>query len=137
MLIEKYSSKDYAARYYSSANKGYMAGPVMIDLLGTQLSASEIELLKHPLVGGIILFARNCVSPEQVMQLCAAVRTQRADILIAVDQEGGRVQRLKQGFLSLPSLGQIGANYLSDHEAALAWAYHTGWLMAAEVLSVG
>ena len=76
----------------------HMIGALMLDIAGTTLTLEDIELLKAPQVGGMILFSRNIESPEQVRTLTDHMRLIRPDILIAVDQEGGRVQRLKTGF---------------------------------------
>ena len=114
-----------------------MIGALMLDIAGTELTQEDIELLKAPQVGGMILFGRNIESPEQVRALTDHMRQIRPDILIAVDQEGGRVQRLKQGFTLLPAMGKFGELYLSQPEKALELAEQCGWLMAAEVLAVG
>lgn len=109
----------------------------MLDIEGIDLTATEIEMLAHPNTGGVILFARNYYSPEQMTSLINAVRASRnGPLLIAVDQEGGRVQRFKQGFSLLPPA----ACYLSSaasEDAAMNTAQTAGWLMAAELLSVG
>jgi beta-N-acetylhexosaminidase len=113
-------------------------GPIILDLIGPELTLEERELLQHPSVGGIILFARNYESPEQITALCQAVRNSReSPLLITVDQEGGRVQRFKKGFLNLPSMGSIGKLYQDSPEEGLRFAHCCGWLMAAEVLAVG
>ena len=70
-------------------------GPLMVDIESTSLSQEDKQVLQHPLVGGIIYFSRNYVSIEQIRQLSQEIRTIRPDMLIAVDQEGGRVQRFK------------------------------------------
>ncbi|OTG79340.1 beta-N-acetylhexosaminidase [Acinetobacter sp. ANC 5054] len=114
-----------------------MIGALMLDIAGTELTQEDIELLKAPQVGGMILFGRNIESPEQVRALTDHMRQIRPDILIAVDQEGGRVQRLKQGFTLLPAMGKFGELYLSEPEKAVELAEQCGWLMAAEVLAVG
>lgn len=114
-----------------------MIGALMLDIAGTTLTLEDIELLKAPQVGGMILFGRNIESPEQVRALTDHMRQIRPDILIAVDQEGGRVQRLKQGFTLLPAMGKFGELYLSEPEKALELADQCGWLMATEVLAVG
>lgn len=85
-----------------------MIGALMFDIEGTSLNKEDIEILTNPQVGGVILFSRNIESPQQVRQLTDHMRQVRPDILIAVDQEGGRVQRLKAGFTRLPAMGQLG-----------------------------
>ncbi len=83
-------------------------GRLMLDIAGPQLSPQEIQLLQNPQVGGLILFARNIESPEQVAALLAEVRAVNEQLLIAVDQEGGRVQRLREGFTRLPPMQLLG-----------------------------
>ena len=114
-----------------------MIGALMLDIAGTELTQEDIELLSAPQVGGVILFARNIQSPAQVRDLTDHMRQVRPDILIAVDQEGGRVQRLKQGFTLLPAMGRFGELYQTEPERALKLAEECGWLMATEVLAVG
>lgn len=114
-----------------------MIGALMLDIAGTTLIQEDIELLGAPQVGGVILFGRNIESPAQVRALTDHMRQVRPDILIAVDQEGGRVQRLKQGFTLLPAMGKFGELYQTDREKALELAEKCGWLMATEVLAVG
>ncbi|WP_313041969.1 beta-N-acetylhexosaminidase [Acinetobacter sp.] len=114
-----------------------MIGALMLDIAGTEITQEDIELLQAPQVGGMILFGRNIESPEQVRALTDHMRQIRPDILIAVDQEGGRVQRLKQGFTLLPAMGKFGEIYLTEPEKAVELAEQCGWLMAAEVLAVG
>lgn len=109
-----------------------MSGSLMLDIAGTWLTAEDRRLLRQPEVGGLILFARNIEHPQQVRELCAAIRAERPDLLLAVDQEGGRVQRLRQGFVRLPSMQALAAA-----PDALRLAGHCGWLMACEVLAVG
>ncbi|TQR71917.1 beta-N-acetylhexosaminidase [Acinetobacter sp. RF14B] len=114
-----------------------MIGALMLDIAGTTLTSEDIQLLTAPQVGGVILFGRNIESPAQVRALTDHMRQVRPDILIAVDQEGGRVQRLKQGFTLLPAMGKFGELYQSDSARALELAEKCGWLMATEVLAVG
>ncbi|ANF81027.1 beta-N-acetylhexosaminidase [Acinetobacter sp. NCu2D-2] len=114
-----------------------MIGALMLDIAGTTLTQEDIELLAAPQVGGVILFGRNIESPAQVRALTNHMRQIRPDILIAVDQEGGRVQRLKQGFTLLPAMGRFGELYQQDQARALDLAEKCGWLMASEVLAVG
>jgi len=113
-------------------------GPLMVDLKGTELEPLEREMLAHPLVGSVILFARNFVDPEQLGYLTAAIHAVRQPALvIAVDQEGGRVQRFRQGFSRLPPLRRIGQEYDLDQRRGLELARSLGWLMAAELRACG
>lgn len=113
-------------------------GPVMLDLEGTELSAEERELLRHPAVGGVILFRRNFVAPEQLVALTTAIReADERPLLIAVDQEGGRVQRFCDGLTRLPAAARFGALYERDARAAVDAARAVGWLMAAELRRLG
>jgi beta-N-acetylhexosaminidase len=104
----------------------------MLDIQGTWLTAEDRRILRQPEVGGLILFARNIEDPRQVRELCASIRAMRPDLLLAVDQEGGRVQRLRNGFVRLPAM-----RALADNNDAEQLAEHCGWLMATEVLAVG
>lgn len=115
-----------------------MIGPVILDLLDKELSPEEKELLQHPLVGGVILFTRNYDSIEQINALCKAIRSARkSPILITVDHEGGRVQRFREGFTQIPSMGKLGDFYQNNPEKALNLAETCGWLLATELLAVG
>jgi beta-N-acetylhexosaminidase len=109
-------------------------GPLMIDLAGTEVSAEERELLRHPLVGGVILFTRNYLDPAQLSALVSAIHAERTPpLIVAVDQEGGRVQRFRPGFSLLPPARRIGHEFDLDARAGLALARAVGWLMAAEL----
>jgi len=113
-------------------------GPVMLDLAGLEISPVERELLRHPAVGGVILFTRNYASADQVAMLVAEIhRLREPRLLVAVDHEGGRVQRFREGFTALPAVRQLGALYDSDRKRAKRLAETHGWLMAAEVRAVG
>lgn len=110
----------------------------MLDLEGLEVTTEEKEILQHPATGGVILFNRNFESAEQVEALVAQIHHSRSpELLIAVDQEGGRVQRFKEGFTRLPPAARFGQSYDHDHKRALTIAQETGWLMAAELRSVG
>lgn len=108
-------------------------GPVMLDLRGPSLSPDEKDKLTHPAAGGLILFSRNYESPEQLTNLVADIRALRPEILIAVDHEGGRVQRFREGFTRLPPAARYREQSNGRPEAAEAMAETAGWLMAAEL----
>lgn len=108
-------------------------GPLMLDVAGCSLDESDRELLAHPVVGGLILFARNFECTEQLDELVRQIRSVRPQILIAVDQEGGRVQRFKNGFTRLPCMRALGNWYDAAPREALIAAFQCGWLMAAEL----
>lgn len=111
-------------------------GPVMLDLEGLTLTEEERDIIQHPLVGGIILFSRNYHSRKQLRALLGDIeQSSKRRLLIAVDQEGGRVQRFRAEFNSLPPLGALGELYDRDPRTAHQIASHIGWLMAAELLS--
>lgn len=112
-------------------------GRLMLDLEGVELTVDELTLLKNPQVGGVILFARNIQTAAQVSQLVGDIRAVSDRILIAVDQEGGRVQRLRQGFTLLPPMQTLGDLIAENRNLGLALARDSGWLMASEVLACG
>lgn len=115
-----------------------MLGPLIVDVAGTSLSAEDRKVLSHPAVGGVILFARNCPDAETVAALSAQIHELRSPrLLVTIDQEGGRVQRLQQGVTRLPAPTRIGALWDTDPRAARALARNAGWLMAAELLALG
>ena len=113
-------------------------GPVMLDIEGQSLSPADRDLLREPAVGGVILFTRNYESADQVADLVAEIRAVRSPpLLIAVDHEGGRVQRFREGFTEIPSMRRIGREYDRDTESGLTFAREAGWLIASELRAVG
>lgn len=113
-------------------------GPIMMDVLGTSLTEEDKELLQHPLVGGLILFTRNFQSTEQITQLVADIRIAAGKpLLIAVDHEGGRVQRFRDGFSTIPAMGSLFDMAGGDLIKAQNLAKQSGALMALEVQACG
>ncbi len=113
-------------------------GPVMLDLVGITITSEEREMLLHPQTGGVILFSRNYESPEQISVLIDKIHNCRSPrLLVAVDHEGGRVQRFRDGFTQIPAAGIIGNIYTKDKQLAMQLAQNCGWLMAAECRAVG
>jgi len=113
-------------------------GPVMLDVLGKSLTAEDEARLRHPLVGGVILFARNYESPEQLCELTAAIRAVRTPpLLIAVDHEGGRVQRFRDGFTKIPPMRELGAIWDKHPKQARHLAQQVGYVLAAELRACG
>ena len=111
---------------------------LIIGLSGLELSDGEREQLAAPQVVGVTLFKRNFVSREQVTALIEDIRRVRGDeFLVCVDQEGGRVQRFREGFTELPALARIGALYQTDPQHALARAEEHAWVMASEMRAIG
>jgi len=125
--------------YGTDSNPNAMSlGPVMLDLQGTTPGAEEIERLLHPGAGGVILFRRNYESPEQLSALVASIhRLREPRLLVAVDHEGGRVQRFRDGFTVLPAARRLGEVYDLDRKRGLHLAELAGWVMAAELRSAG
>jgi beta-N-acetylhexosaminidase len=113
-------------------------GPLMVDIAGKALAAEDREVLRHPLVGSVILFTRNYGDPEQLAALVREIRALRSpSLLVAVDHEGGRVQRFRAGFSVLPPARRIGLEYDADPKQGTAMAQHLAWLLAAELRAVG
>ena len=123
--------------------------PLIIDIAGTELSAIDRQRLAHPLVGGMILFARNWANRSQLLQLCADIKAVREDLLICVDHEGGRVQRFKtDGFTHLPPMARLGQMWQDDGKGskqregsgalrAMNAATAAGYVLAAELRACG
>ena len=113
-------------------------GPLMIDIAGTELTNLDRERLCHPLVGGIILFSRNYADPAQLTALTAAIHELRSPaLLIAVDHEGGRVQRFRDGFTRLPPMAALGRLWDSDAAKGCEAARQVGYVLAAELRARG
>ena len=110
---------------------------LIIGIEGTQLRPAESDWIRAPQVSGVILFKRNFESREQVTELIAAIRAARDEpLLVCVDQEGGPVQRFRQGFTRLPALARIGEIYARDPRLALELAGEHAWLMASEMRAI-
>jgi beta-N-acetylhexosaminidase len=110
----------------------------MVGISGLSLTQEEREILKHPLIGGVILFTRNYEEPGQLQSLVETIhRLKGSPLLVAVDHEGGRVQRFRDGFVSLPPMRQLGRLYDKDAKKAKHFSQLIGWLMAAELRAVG
>lgn len=111
---------------------------LVIGVAGTELNAQERDWLQHDACAGVILFKRNFASKAQVAELSAAIRAAAPrPQLICVDQEGGRVQRFREGYSALPALENFGRLYAEDPVAALERAHEHAWLMASEILASG
>ena len=112
-------------------------GRLMLDLKGVSLDRDERLQLQNPQVGGVILFSRNIQSRDQICDLVAEIRACSKSLLVAVDQEGGRVQRLREGFTAIPSMQAIGNLIVRSPEEGLGLSKDLGWLMASEVIACG
>lgn len=108
--------------------------PVVLDIAGTTLTKADKQRLRHPLTGGLILFARNFEGRDQLTQLCRKIKKARPDVLIAVDHEGGRVQRFKtDGFTHLPPMRALGRLWDSDDPAAASLTHSSASLAPTPV----
>lgn len=92
---------------------------VVADIEGLELTSEDERFLMQPEISGLILFSRNYSSPTQLKNLCASIKALRSDLIISVDQEGGRVQRFREGFLRLPAMRRLGESYAINKETAL------------------
>jgi beta-N-acetylhexosaminidase len=111
---------------------------LMIDITGTELNSEDRELLQHPKVGGVILFTRNYQSIEQLKNLTTEIKNLKSPpLMIAVDHEGGRVQRFKDGFTLLPAMGEMGNLYDKDPKLALSETEKIGAVMGKELKAIG
>ena len=112
--------------------------PVVLDISGTALNADDRRRIQHPLTGGLILFARNWRDRAQLTDLCAEIKTLRPDVLVCVDQEGGRVQRFRSdGFTALPPMRALGELWMNDALRATDAATATGYVLGAELRACG
>ncbi|MCE2871711.1 MAG: beta-N-acetylhexosaminidase [Oxalobacteraceae bacterium] len=113
-------------------------GPVMLDVVGKTLTEDDLRRIQHPLTGGVILFARNYANREQVTQLCKAIHAARPGMLIAVDHEGGRVQRFRtDGFTHLPAMKKLGQRWDEDVLESCKLATAVGYVLATELRACG
>lgn len=113
-------------------------GPVMLDVEGVELNDADRRRLANPLVGGVILFKRNYVSAEQIAALTAEIRALRSPPpLIAVDHEGGRVQRFRDGYSLIPAMAELGVLWDADPASARSRAEAAGFVLASELAGSG
>lgn len=119
-------------------NRKTPLGPVMLDVAGLTLTDEERDVLRHPLVGGVILFSRNFQSIEQLEALTADIHSLRdTPLVITVDHEGGRVQRFRSGFTRLPAMRVLGHMFQHDPDGARLAAVDTGYVLASELRARG
>ena len=113
-------------------------GPIMLDIVGTELTADDIRRIQHPLVGGVILFKRNYATNAQLKALTSSIhQVRQPPLLIAVDHEGGRVQRFRDGFTKIPPMREFGKIWDQNPKHAKALALDAGWILAAELRAHG
>jgi beta-N-acetylhexosaminidase len=113
-------------------------GPLMVDLAGLELTLEDRDVLKHPLVGGVILFTRNYRDHDQLRRLCKDLLTlRRPRLLLAVDHEGGRVQRFRPGFTAIPPMRELGRQIETDPAGARAAARLQGLTIGRELAAFG
>jgi len=113
-------------------------GPVVLDVAGTELTPDDRRRLLHPLTGGVILFSRNYATPEQLLRLTAEIHALRSPaLIIAVDHEGGRVQRFRQGFTAIPAMRELGKVWDANPQEAKHLAHEVGFVLAAELRAHG
>jgi beta-N-acetylhexosaminidase len=118
--------------------KTHALGPVMIDLAGPELDAEDRRRLTHPLVGGVVLFSRNYAGPGQLSRLTADLHALRnPPLIVAVDHEGGRVQRFREGFTAIPSMRELGRLWDGGPQRARQLAHEVGFVLAAELRAHG
>jgi beta-N-acetylhexosaminidase len=121
-----------------SKNNSLHLGSVMLDVVGTMLTDDDRKRLLHPLTGGVILFSRNFQSPQQLVTLTAEIHALRTPaLLIAVDHEGGRVQRFRDGFTAIPPMREFGVAWEKNAAQARQVAQDTGYVLATELRAHG
>lgn len=114
-----------------------MFGPLVIDIESTCLTSADRKRISNPLVGMVILFTRNYENHEQLRALCDEIHAVNPQLLIAVDHEGGRVQRFREGFTEIPAMRTLGARWIDEPERTIMAATATGYVMAAELRACG
>ncbi len=118
-------------------NQNFITGPLIIDIDGFDLTEEDRSLIENRLVGGVILFSRNYENKTQLIKLCKAIKVINPNCLVAVDQEGGRVQRFRHEFTRLPPMQKLGDLYSRDPSLAIKTSENMGWLMAVELVLCG
>ena len=114
-----------------------MPGPLVCDIASTEHTDHEVDRIRSPLVGMVILFTRNYKNPAQLKKLCDSIHAVKPDVLIGVDHEGGRVQRFREGFTEIPSMHTNGELWKADPEAAARSLTAAGYVMASELRACG
>ena len=117
------------------SNQTNLYGRLMLSIEGTSLSSLETKLISNPHVGGVIFFSRNFISKDQILDLCKEIRNIKENIIISVDQEGGRVQRFQDGFTRIPSMQSLGDFCIQNDN--FDFCREVGWLMSAELIASG
>ena len=112
-------------------------GPLVLDIEGTALTKDDVRRIVDPLVGMVILFTRNYRDRDQLTELCSAIHAVKPGLLIAVDHEGGRVQRFQEGFTKIPAMAKLGEKWIDEPENTLLSAMACGYVMAAELRACG
>jgi len=113
-------------------------GPIIVSIEGKKLSEDDRNTLRHDLIGGVILFSENYKNREQLMELVRSIKTVKSpELIVCVDQEGGRVQRFRQGFYKLPSFNELGSIYNQTKEEGLRASFLAAQVTALELMDVG